>query len=179
MTTLVVHESMFGNTRIVAEAIAAARAGPIVTVDVAEAPSPLPTDVDLLIVGGPTHAFSMSRASTRRDAVTQGSSRDEGTGIREWLASLPPTPDLSVALFDTRVDKVRRLPGSAARAASRVAARRRIGRVIAVESFYVGGVDGPLLDGEVERAGDWARSLVPISGSSSDRSGARGDSRAP
>lgn len=161
MTTLVVHESMFGNTRTVAQAVAAALPGPVVTVDVLDAPNPLPADVDLLIVGGPTHAFSMSRASTRHDAVAQGAARDdESRGIRDWLTGLPATPHVSVATFDTRVDKVRRLPGSAARAASKVVARRRIGQVIAEQSFYVEGVDGPLLDGELERARDWARSMV-------------------
>jgi hypothetical protein len=162
MTTLVVHESMFGNTRTVARAIAAELPRPVEVVDVADAPTPLPPDVDLLVVGGPTHAFSMSRASTRHDAVAQGAAPEhESGGIREWLAGLPATtPNIAVATFDTRVAKVRRLPGSAARSASKVVARRGLGRVIAVESFYVDGVDGPLLDGEVERARDWARSLV-------------------
>lgn len=161
MTTLVVHESMFGNTRTVASAIAEALPGPVVTVDVADAPNPLPAHVALMVVGGPTHAFSMSRSSTRHDAVAQGAPvEDESRGIREWLAALPPTPHVAVATFDTRVDKVRRLPGSAARSASKVVAKRRLGHVIAVESFYVDGVDGPLLDGEVERARAWARSLA-------------------
>ena len=135
------------------------------------APSPLPANVDLLIVGGPTHAFSMSRSATRHDAVAQGAAPDdESRGIREWLTGLPPTPQVSVATFDTRVDKVRRLPGSAARSASKVVTRRRLGRVVSVESFYVEGVDGPLLDGEVERAGAWARSLVRGSVEDVDRS---------
>jgi hypothetical protein len=171
MTTLVVHESMFGNTRTIARAIGAALPGPVVTVDVGDAPSPLPSHVDLLVVGGPTHAFSMSRSSTRHDAVAQGAAPDdESRGIREWLNGLPPTPHVSVATFDTRVDKVRRLPGSAARSASKVVARRRLGRVVGVESFYVDGVDGPLLDGEVERAGDWARSLAQVIVGGVDRS---------
>lgn len=161
MTTLVVHESMFGNTRTVAEAIAAALPDPVLTVDVGDAPNPLPGHVDLLVVGGPTHAFSMSRASTRVDAIAQGASADDATrGIREWLGALPPTPHVTVATFDTRVAKVRHLPGSAARSASRRVAKRRIGHVVATESFWVDGVDGPLLDGEVERASEWARTLV-------------------
>ena len=53
MTTLIVHESMFGNTRTVARAIAEALPDPVVTVDVADAPNPLPSHVELLIVGGP------------------------------------------------------------------------------------------------------------------------------
>lgn len=174
MTTLVVHESMFGNTRAVARAVAAALPGPVVTTDVVDAPNPLPAHVDLLIVGGPTHAFSMSRSSTRHDAVAQGAApEDESRGIRDWLGALPPSPHLAVATFDTRVAKVRHLPGSAARSAGRVVEKRRLGHVTAVESFYVGGVDGPLLDGEVERAGDWARSLVPGSVGEVDRPSGR------
>jgi len=161
MTTLVVHESMFGNTREVARAIASELAGPVEVVDVVEAPTPLPPDVDLLVLGGPTHAFSMTRATTRHDAVTQGAAPGhEERGIREWLTGLAPTPHVAVAVFDTRIAKVRRLPGSAARAASKVVARRGVGHVIAVESFYVDDVAGPLLDGEVERARAWGRSLV-------------------
>ena len=132
MTTLVVHESMFGNTRAIAEAIAADLPGHVEVVDVTDEPAPLPAHVDLLVVGGPTHAFSMSRAGTRRDAVAQGAAHE------------------------------RRLPGSAARAAGKVAARRGLGRVVAVESFYVEDVSGPLLEGELERARAWARSLDPI-----------------
>lgn len=161
MTTLVVHESMFGNTRTVARAIAEDLPGPVVLADVADAPSPLPGHVNLLVVGGPTHAFSMSRSSTRHDAVAQGATpEDESQGIREWLAGLPPTPHMAVATFDTRVAKARRLPGSAARSASKVVAKRRLGHVIGEESFYVDGVDGPLLDGEVERAHAWAQALA-------------------
>lgn len=162
MTTLVVHESMFGNTRTVARAITPDLPGPVEVVDVVDAPTPLPPDVDLLVVGGPTHAFSMSRASTRHDAVTQGAGADHETrGIREWLDGLPPSPHVAVAAFDTRVTKARHLPGSAAKAASKVVARHHLGHVIGVESFYVDDVAGPLREGEVERARSWARSLVP------------------
>lgn len=164
MTTLVVHESMFGNTRTVARAISPDLPGPVQVVDVVDAPTPLPPDVDLLVVGGPTHAFSMSRASTRHDAVAQGGGAEhEVRGIREWLDGLPPSPHVAVAAFDTRISKARHLPGSAARAASKVVARHHLGHVIGVESFYVDDVAGPLRDGEVERARTWARSLAPRS----------------
>ena len=165
MRCLVVHESMWGNSRAVAEAIGSAigsaGGGEVTTVDVADAPCNL-DGVDLLVVGGPTHAFSMSRPSTRSDAVTKGApaGRTE-RGIRDWLEELPlRRPGPSVATFDTRVGSMRHLPGSAARSAARLVRRRRLGRVVAVESFYVDDMAGPLLDGELDRAREWARGLA-------------------
>ncbi|HLM17565.1 MAG TPA: flavodoxin family protein, partial [Acidimicrobiia bacterium] len=64
---MVVYESMFGNTRAVAEAIADSLARHFDRVDVLEADvAPLTLDgVSLVVVGAPTHAFGMSRPSTR------------------------------------------------------------------------------------------------------------------
>lgn len=47
-------------------------------------------DIDLVVVGGPTHAFSISRPQTRADAVEKGAQKGAAeTGIRKWLAALP------------------------------------------------------------------------------------------
>lgn len=163
MKVLVVYESLFGNTRQVAEAAAATltAAGADVTLtDVGQAPTDL-SDVDLLVVGGPTHAFGMTRASTRADAVQQGApaARAE-VGIREWLGRLTE-PELTVrcATFDTRV-RPPRVPGSAARAADR--RLRHLGLLVVAPamSFWVGGTTGPLRDGELERVREWATGLV-------------------
>jgi len=72
-------------------------------------------------MGGPTHAFSMSRTTTRQDSVSQGAKADPTFGLREWLDNLPDSQALPFAAFDTRVEIVRRLPGSAAKAAAKVA----------------------------------------------------------
>ena len=166
MTALVVHESHWGNTRAVAQAIADgltdSDVGPVQVVDVGSAPSPLPDGVDLVVLGGPTHAFSMSRPTTRHDAHDRGAEPGhEGRGIREWLATLPAGgPGCSVATFDTRAEQVRRLPGSAARSAARFVTRHRLGRMVATESFYVEDSPGPLVDGELERARAWGRALA-------------------
>lgn len=160
MSVLVVFESMWGNSRQVAEAAAEGLGDDVPVVSVSEAPVPLPEEVDTLVVGGPTHAFSMSRATTRQEAGSQGADEGETTGgIREWLKALPPCDHLRVATFDTRVASVRHLPGSAAKAAAREVRRRHLGRVIATESFYVADTAGPLLDGELDRARAWGISL--------------------
>lgn len=161
MSTLVVYESMWGNTRTVAEAIAERLGDDVSVVDATEAPPALPRDVNLLVVGGPTHAFSMSRASTRRDAEGKGAdSGHAARGIREWLGGLPAADDVDVATFDTRVGSVRHLPGSAARAAAKEVRRHHLGRLVDTQSFYVSDMAGPLLDGEVQRARAWGQSLA-------------------
>jgi len=126
----VVYESMFGNTEKVARAI---REGLEQAVDtelarVDRCPATVPAGVRLLVVGGPTHAFSMSRASTRAEASSQGDVvMPPETGIREWIDGLdPPDGRVVVATFDTRVTKARRLPGSAAKAAARALRRRGV-----------------------------------------------------
>jgi hypothetical protein len=160
MSALVVVESMWGNTRAVGEAVARGLGEEAGVVDVGEAPLELPRDVVLLVVGGPTHAFSMSRSATRHDAVERGArGADETEGIREWLERLQPSDRIEVATFDTRVAKVRRLPGSAAKAAGREVRRHHLGRLIATESFYVNDVEGPLLAGELDRAQEWGNEL--------------------
>ncbi len=162
MKALVVFESMFGNTEQVAQAISdgLGTTMDVEVVDVDHAPAPITEPVDLVVVGGPTHAFSMSREGTRDDAVTRGASHASKVGIREWLDQLAPGPHAErVATFDTRVGKVRHLPGSAARSAAKSARKHGYGPATKPESFYVEDVEGPLLDGEVERARAWGEHL--------------------
>jgi hypothetical protein len=157
---LVVYESMWGNTGQVAEAVARGLGG-APAVEVRDAPTTGLDDLDLLVVGGPTHAFSMTRASTRHEAHAQGAPRgDEGRGIRELLAQLPEQVLVPMATFDTRVAKARHLPGSAARAAEKDLRHHHQAWVVAHESFYVEDTPGPLVTGELERAEAWARQLA-------------------
>ena len=161
MTAIVVVESMWGNTAAVARAVAEGIGGDAVLVGVGEAPDRIPDGVDLLVVGGPTHAFSWSSASTRADAARQGApASGAAPGIREWMSGLPGAGRLDVATFDTRVATVRHLPGSAARRAAKEVRRRRLGHVFDTCSFFVQGVAGPLLDGELDRARRWGAGLA-------------------
>lgn len=165
MRALVVYESSFGNTEHIARAVAEGLGEQLdVTVlPVSEAPAPLDALVDLVVVGGPTHAFSMTRQKTREDAVRQGAAASgAGLGIREWIAQLHTGPHSeAVATFDTRVAKVRHLPGSAARSAARTLRKEGYGRAVAnPESFWVEDVSGPLLPGEGDRARAWGRILA-------------------
>jgi hypothetical protein len=165
---LVVYESMFLNSEKIAESVASGLRsnGWLATaLDVRDAtPAPDELDeLDLVVLGAPTHGFSLSRPSTRADAVRQGASAARAeSGLREWLASLPHAADASpvVAVFDTRVSKVRRLPMAAGRTISKLVARHGFRVVGRPEGFLVEDVGGPLCDGEIERAAAWGRKLA-------------------
>lgn len=163
-SVVVVHESMFGNTRRVAEAVARGaregglevRIGSVHEVD----PQDLPADA-LLVVAAPTHALSLSRPNTRADAVRQGAPEPAGPlGMREWLAALPVADGRPCATLDTRVRQVRRLPANASRVAGKALRRRGYRLVARPEGFLVEDTRGPLFGGEEERAAAWGRDLV-------------------
>jgi hypothetical protein len=170
---LVVFESMFGNTEAVAQAVADGLSSVMDAhvADVALAPSAL-DDIDLLVVGAPTHAFGLSRPRTRADAVRRGAHVDaaRGKGVREWIAMIDRSSvGATIATaFDTRV-RSPRLPGSAARAARR--RLRRLGfRVLPTSSFWVTGTPGPLAEGELERAHRWGEQLAATYNGAATRS---------
>ena len=162
MRALVVYESMFGNTQAIAEAIAEGLSEriPVEALEVSVAPTRIDDDVALLIVGGPTHAFGLSRPRTRQDAARQATQGlvSRGLGLREWLTSLEGPAGVAAATFDTRIAKPR-LPGSAARAAEKQLRRRGFRLITPAESFYVEGTLGPLGAGERERSRRWGETL--------------------
>lgn len=162
MRALLVYESMFGNTERVARAVAHGL-GMRMTVTVVRATageSPAVSAGDLLVVGAPTHALTMPVPATRQQAAARTDDEiDVSVGIREYLASVPVGVRRSVATFDTRHRRMRYLPGSAARAAGRMLSRAGCHLLVPPQSFYVAGMAGPLLPGELDRAADWGEQL--------------------
>lgn len=167
MRAVVVFESMFGNTREVAEHVAEGIGGEVTVAEVGAADTRFGDDVALVVVGGPTHAFGMSRPSSRESAAqeTDDDLVSMGIGIREWLDRLEAAGTTRFATFDTRVDRPR-FPGSAASAAAR--RLRKGGHEVVDEpmSFWVGGMTGPLIHGERARAREWGTKLASLVGSS-------------
>ena len=160
----VVYESMYGNTREIADAVAqGVKEWADVEVREVSTATVLPGDLDLVVVGAPTHAFGLSRPSTREDAAHKAhrSVESAGMGLREWMDAVGlATSAPSFVTFDTRV-RHPHLPGSAAKKAAK--RLRGVGgtQVAKPESFWVDGMEGPLVEAELERARAWGAALEP------------------
>ena len=170
MNVVIVYESIFGNTRVIAEAVAdgvreADPGGQVAVVPVAEATPEKTGDAALVIVGGPTHMRGMSRAFGREKAVEDAPDPGRvepgavGLGIREWLDALPGAPrEGKAAAFDTRLPYP--LSGGAARPIAKGLRKHGYAVVASPAGFIVEEAHGPLKSGERDRAQAWGRDLA-------------------
>ena len=145
MGTLVVYDSVHGNTERIARAIGDAITGEVKVLRVGEVSSSELETFDLLIVGSPTHGGRPTQA------------------IQDFIKNAPATvfEGTNVASFDTRATS--RLVRIFGYAAGRIAGslKRKGGKlVVPPEGFFVTGTEGPLKEGEVERAAGWAKEIV-------------------
>jgi flavodoxin len=147
MNTLVIYDSLYGNTRIIAQAITDAIPGDVKMVHVNEVNASQLGIYDLLIVGAPTHG---GRAS---EAVSSLLGRIEAAALI----------GVKVTAFDTRLTWWwLRLFGFAAPKIA-MTLKKKGGTLIGTpEGFFVTGGEGPLQDGEVERAAAWAREIAAL-----------------
>jgi flavodoxin len=147
MKSLVVYFSKFGNTQQVAEAIAETlgSAGPARVISMDRLGVSDLQEVDLVVMGSPTHRMNLPQA------------------VRPMFEALPRRflRGKPVAAFDTSYKMSRWLAPFTA--AHKLAPRlRKLGgkRVVPPETFHVVGRDGPLYEGEIERARTWAALIL-------------------
>ncbi len=145
MNTLVVFDSLYGNTEQIAKSIADKMKG-YGDVQIVRVEPTHPIDlegVDILIAASPTQGFRPMPA------------------IRDFLAHLSPETlsHVSVACCDTRIEMPWPMNGTAANVMARQLRRKGFVPIVPPESFIVQGTQGPLADGEVERAAMWAETL--------------------
>ena len=169
MRAVVVYESMYGNTHLVADAIGAGLR-PTFDVDVvavSEAGPEVLADADLVVVGGPTHAHGMSRAATRAAAAEAANKPASGLtvepgvpgpGLRGWFGSLGRYP-VKAAAFDTRVHGPAALTGRASKGVARLLREHDFDVIAEPESFLVT-KQTRLEPQEAGRARDWAAKLA-------------------
>ncbi len=167
MKALVVYESMYGNTAAVAGSIGRGLQQGGFDTEVAPLDRAEPVvvaKIDLLVVGGPTHAHGMSRTSTRGTALNDAKNAYEtptaSPGIRYWLHDLPHGRSRAAA-FDTRFDGPKALTGSASKGIARELERHGFALACSPESFLVTR-ENTLADGELERALAWGETLARL-----------------
>jgi flavodoxin len=156
MRAMVVYDSQFGNTAQIAQAVGEALkpSGDVTVAKVDDVNPEQLAGVTLLIVGSPTQKFSPTGATAN------------------FLKSIPSggLKGVRVAAFDTRfmpdeIAKVGilaffvRLFGYAAEPIAKKLQKKGGDLVVPPQWFYVGGTEGPLLEGELERAADWAAGI--------------------
>ena len=152
MKAFIIYDSTYGNTQKIAQAIGQGLAGEVKVMRLTEAnPSDLKT-CDLLILGSPVHG---GRATPELDAFIKQIPENSLDGV-------------SVAAFDTRFEAedqgagLRLLMSIIHYAAPRIAkALVKKGGILVAEpeGFIVENKEGPLRQGELERATKWAAQL--------------------
>jgi flavodoxin I len=157
MKTLVIYDSAYGNTEQIAQAIGHGISGDVNVLRVSDVKPAQLLGVELLIIGSPTQRF--------RPLQT----------MSNWLNGIPQSSlnGVRAAAFDTRLtmDEINKtsvlaffvkLSGDSAYAAKHIADRlkKKGARLIVPPAgFYVEGMEGPLVQGELVRAADWAKQI--------------------
>jgi flavodoxin len=145
MKTLVIYDSVYGNTEKIAQAIGYAIDGEVKVVRPGEVNLSAWKMPDLLIIGSPTLGGRPTQA------------------IQDLLAAIPESvlKGINVATFDTRLKA--KLVGVFGYAAARIAnslVTRGCVLIVSPEGFFVKGRGGPLKEEEPERADRWAKATV-------------------
>ena len=144
MKVVIVYDSQFGNTEKIAQAIADALGikggNRLIKADIVK-----PTDlegIDALIVGSPVHAWGPTGK------------------MKAFLKALKPSSlsGVKAAAFDTGFKP--RIAGSAAKKIEKALKKSGCSIAIPGEKFVVTGNEGPLADGELDRARIWAKDLL-------------------
>jgi flavodoxin len=158
MKAVVLYESVYGNTATVAGAIAdgVVSVGEVKLARFGELPQGAAEEADLVVLGGPTHGWGMTRPTSRKRPDAEGYT----VGAREWLEGSRPASGKMAAAFDTRFGKPRWITGSAALRIARRLRRSGYRLVAPPESFFVLHTEGPLRDGEEDRAKMWGAELA-------------------
>ena len=144
MKSLIVYDTRYGNTEQVANAIAEplGRVGEVVVTKAAEADADDVGAADLVVVGSPTHAWDMTPETK---ALFQRVSWARYHGR-------------AAAVFDTKV--VQRIAEGAAGKIERALEGAGLRLVAKPQSFFVAGPEGPVAEGEIERARAFGEELA-------------------
>ena len=155
MKILVVYDSVFGNTEKIAQAIGAALTpqGEVTTVRVSNVTLEQLTGLEFLIVGSPTRGFRPTEGITKflKRLAINGL---KGVKVAAFDTRLAST-DIQSALLRAFV----RIGGYAAKPIADQLKKCGGELVIPPEGFFVKASEGPLKEGELERAAAWVKQV--------------------
>lgn len=142
MKALVVYDSNFGNTKKIAEVIA--KTIPAKAINVSEFKKSQLEGITLLVVGSPIQGWRPSPATLT------------------FLSSLKPgnLTGIKIAAFDTRIKIF--FSGSASDKINKQLITLGGKSIIPPANFIVKGKEGPLIEGELEKAENWARQIADL-----------------
>ncbi|KKP65432.1 MAG: Flavodoxin/nitric oxide synthase [candidate division WS6 bacterium GW2011_GWE1_34_7] len=153
MRTLIIYDSLHGNTKEIAEAIYNGIAQPDTKIlPVEKAITDDLKDIKLLIVGSPTHGGTAK--PTLLDFLKR-IQKDSLVGIK-------------IATFDTRfleekqkvaLRLLMKTIGYAAPKIAKILESKGGELIVKPEGFFVKKAEGPLLNGEIQRAKEWGKSV--------------------
>ena len=152
MNVLIVYDSFFGNTEKIAKAMASSVGGMAVKVN--EVSALQMREAKTILVGSPTRAFSPTPA------------------LKTWLSNIDvnDVKGKPVAAFDTRMDAqlldshvysfFEKILSHAAEKIEKQLKKKGANIMLASEGFIVLESEGPLQDGEIDRASDWIKGIL-------------------
>lgn len=156
MKALVVYDSFFGNTEKIAQAIAKGLESKM-KVEMLRVNDVKPerlTELDLLIIGSPTRKFSPT------PAIANLLKKITKNGLKSVKAGAFDTR-ISIEEIDSRfLNFLVKLFGYAAEPIAKKLKQKGAELVIQPEGFIVKDSEGPLKEGELERAEVWAKQIT-------------------
>ena len=145
MKALVVYDSTYSNTEKIAKAIGSGIKGDVKVLRAAEASPADFASFDLIVIGSPTYG------GRPMPSVADLMNKISETAVK----------GKNVASFDTRIPtKIVKIFGFAADRIAKNLKDKGANLVVPAEGFFVNGKEGPLEDGELERAAAWAKTLI-------------------
>jgi flavodoxin len=142
MKTLIVYDSLYGNTETIAGAVAKGIAGDVKVIKVTNAKADDINNVDLLIIGSPTQGGRYTKTMEPFLNEIAGCIKD----------------NTKIAVFDTRVPaKWVKVFGYAAGKLADFFKKAGFEPLVPPEAFMVESAKGPIQEGELERAAEWGK----------------------
>ncbi|MCX6643471.1 MAG: flavodoxin family protein [Candidatus Bathyarchaeota archaeon] len=155
MKIMIIYDSVFGNTEKIAKSMEVSlEAQEVKMIRVSNVTPDQLTGVQLLVVGSPTRGFRPTKPTT------------------DFLKKIPSNglKGVKVAAFDTRITIDEKVPlilrflsnifGYAAKPIADKLTEKGGELIMPPEGFIVKGSEGPLKEGEFERATDWAKQII-------------------